>query len=100
MHTETCPLSLHDALPILAQAREKKAALEGAMRKSERLGALLSERDRLAKENGELDEKIAAKRDRLKEVLANSWRGMLSGKRSEEHTSELQSPMYLVCRLL
>src|SRR5437762_5352484 len=24
----------------------------------------------------------------------------LLGKRSEEHTSELQSPMYLVCRLL
>src|SRR5437762_7460502 len=24
----------------------------------------------------------------------------LAGKRSEEHTSELQSPMYLVCRLL
>src|SRR5437763_11565069 len=24
----------------------------------------------------------------------------LSGTRSEEHTSELQSPMYLVCRLL
>src|SRR5436189_427321 len=24
----------------------------------------------------------------------------LSGPRSEEHTSELQSPMYLVCRLL
>src|SRR5437762_8272894 len=24
----------------------------------------------------------------------------LSGLRSEEHTSELQSPMYLVCRLL
>src|SRR5437762_6708075 len=23
-----------------------------------------------------------------------------SGRRSEEHTSELQSPMYLVCRLL
>ncbi len=67
----------------VAQAREKKAALEGAMRKSERLGALLSERDRLAKENGELDEKIAAKRDRLKEVLANSWHGMLSAKLNE-----------------
>src|SRR5437764_2463746 len=25
---------------------------------------------------------------------------LLSFKRSEEHTSELQSPMYLVCRLL
>src|SRR5437879_8140809 len=24
----------------------------------------------------------------------------VEGKRSEEHTSELQSPMYLVCRLL
>src|SRR5437763_3358545 len=32
-----------------------------------------------------------------------SWRGRRrapSGIRSEEHTSELQSPMYLVCRLL
>src|SRR3970040_2037348 len=26
--------------------------------------------------------------------------GGICGKRSEEHTSELQSPMYLVCRLL
>src|SRR5437762_10101088 len=26
--------------------------------------------------------------------------GMRGGERSEEHTSELQSPMYLVCRLL
>src|SRR5437762_10231513 len=25
---------------------------------------------------------------------------MVAGRRSEEHTSELQSPMYLVCRLL
>src|SRR5437879_10653914 len=28
------------------------------------------------------------------------WRFGLCVKRSEEHTSELQSPMYLVCRLL
>src|SRR5437762_9721152 len=27
-------------------------------------------------------------------------RGLSIGPRSEEHTSELQSPMYLVCRLL
>src|SRR5436189_3967376 len=26
--------------------------------------------------------------------------GQLAAERSEEHTSELQSPMYLVCRLL
>src|SRR5437763_3510471 len=28
------------------------------------------------------------------------WRTVGGQKRSEEHTSELQSPMYLVCRLL
>src|SRR5437879_9231475 len=28
------------------------------------------------------------------------WRDFDSLERSEEHTSELQSPMYLVCRLL
>src|SRR5437879_12962145 len=28
------------------------------------------------------------------------WQLAESGDRSEEHTSELQSPMYLVCRLL
>src|SRR5437764_7200743 len=36
---------------------------------------------------------------------ANEWTKLMSNaimnsKRSEEHTSELQSPMYLVCRLL
>src|SRR5437763_4665883 len=28
------------------------------------------------------------------------WAGIILIARSEEHTSELQSPMYLVCRLL
>src|SRR5437879_7990597 len=28
------------------------------------------------------------------------WNTRVGRKRSEEHTSELQSPMYLVCRLL
>src|SRR5437762_9932940 len=30
----------------------------------------------------------------------NAMMSHASGERSEEHTSELQSPMYLVCRLL
>src|SRR5437763_12648655 len=36
------------------------------------------------------------------DVRSASRRGPASGRlgRSEEHTSELQSPMYLVCRLL
>src|SRR5437762_10113634 len=32
--------------------------------------------------------------------LDNEWRVAIKKQRSEEHTSELQSPMYLVCRLL
>src|SRR5437879_8318334 len=32
--------------------------------------------------------------------VAHSWPKNLCLLRSEEHTSELQSPMYLVCRLL
>src|SRR3712207_8048794 len=33
-------------------------------------------------------------------LLDPAYRGMLSDERSEEHTSELQSRQYLVCRLL
>src|SRR5437763_6457866 len=33
-------------------------------------------------------------------ALLGRRRGLRPGERSEEHTSELQSPMYLVCRLL
>src|SRR5437762_10306286 len=33
-------------------------------------------------------------------VLLPTWSADLPTDRSEEHTSELQSPMYLVCRLL
>src|SRR5437879_7931746 len=37
---------------------------------------------------------------KLLEDLFRATRRVLTGERSEEHTSELQSPMYLVCRLL
>src|SRR5256885_2126525 len=33
-------------------------------------------------------------------IYPKIWQGLLRGKRSEEHTSELQSPCNLVCRLL
>src|SRR5437762_11120677 len=38
---------------------------------------------------------VGAMRDELSKIYPS-----LRTKRSEEHTSELQSPMYLVCRLL
>src|SRR5437762_4922585 len=36
----------------------------------------------------------------VQEASAPTGRVLAPGARSEEHTSELQSPMYLVCRLL
>src|SRR5437764_7085904 len=37
---------------------------------------------------------------RTLEAKPQTWYTLSNAKRSEEHTSELQSPMYLVCRLL
>src|SRR5437762_4441689 len=46
--------------------------------------------------------RICASRRASPSMAARSWRLASSAvsPRSEEHTSELQSPMYLVCRLL
>src|SRR5437764_2791541 len=68
--TEIYTLSLHDALPICRCAGAVPAA-----------GGYFRYRSRLAPRNA--PRALSACR-----------------KRSEEHTSELQSPMYLVCRLL
>src|SRR5437764_4848867 len=45
------------------------------------------------------DNAAAAAADKSPANIA-ALRTLASGTRSEEHTSELQSPMYLVCRLL
>src|SRR3712207_8035958 len=42
----------------------------------------------------------SAKRCRSPSVISASGLGTASSRRSEEHTSELQSRQYLVCRLL
>src|SRR5689334_23720130 len=42
----------------------------------------------------------AIERWRLKPVLAAQFVAQQAGRRSEEHTSELQSQFHLVCRLL
>src|SRR5436189_4367209 len=51
---------------------------------------------RSVKAAGEGRENIATPREMVT-LLESLYRGRV---RSEEHTSELQSPMYLVCRLL
>src|SRR5437763_15223195 len=73
-------LSLHDALPIFALV---------ALRALDRAGVLdQSERGR-SEVRRSADDVRHLRRQFLDHLL-----------RSEEHTSELQSPMYLVCRLL
>src|SRR5437879_6802810 len=45
-------------------------------------------------------ERIGEINDKSTTLARRFWPGPLTLVRSEEHTSELQSPMYLVCRLL
>src|SRR3712207_8906054 len=82
--TEIYTLSLHDALPILADVAQGEvvaaAALLGLLRVVEVLeGAPLGQ---------------------LHVDGSGHARRALVALRSEEHTSELQSRQYLVCRLL
>src|SRR5437764_4566316 len=72
--TEIYTLSLHDALPIWLRRSSRRPS--GSRRRH-----FLSPRRR---------------RQRHPTTAAESGHA----RRSEEHTSELQSPMYLVCRLL
>src|SRR5687767_15971637 len=74
--TEIYTLSLHDALPI---SNARKRALPHRCRRRRTL----------------------RRRDRGRSARSGSSRPRRSGSpRSEEHTSELQSLAYLVCRLL
>src|SRR5437762_10653164 len=70
-------LSLHDALPIFRSMRENGGS-----------------RTTLCEENMHMS------RIRLLITWLVPWDLKKRSSRSEEHTSELQSPMYLVCRLL
>src|SRR5947208_17175882 len=75
--TEIYTLSLHDALPISTQPRRKLPSRSRAARLRRRWRKRLHSRQ--PKQTG--DQHHCA-------------------RRSEEHTSELQSPDHLVCRLL
>src|SRR2546422_4117373 len=84
--TEIYTLSLHDALPISLQARPLAAAVSGEARRA-RAGR-------------------AGRALHLGGCGRHGAIGLPAGglraqpRRSEEHTSELQSRLHLVCRLL
>src|SRR5690348_17766790 len=74
-------LSLHDALPIFAPHLVNRGADNNAW-----LGAFKGREMLFASGSG----------NSLALACSAPWRA----RRSEEHTSELQSPVHLVCRLL
>src|SRR2546425_5508572 len=81
--TEIYPLPLHDALPIFAG--------EG------RVGA---QPYSLHRHLGNATDQSEARGAAAAAAVAAAQRLVVGGARSEEHTSELQSLAYLVCRLL
>src|SRR3712207_8408244 len=75
--TEIYTLSLHDALPIFSASSTETVTSAASGRRAPR-----------------------QRRGRNGLIGVRASRGALIGMRSEEHTSELQSRQYLVCRLL
>src|SRR2546422_2212263 len=89
--TEIYTLSLHDALPISdPQDRDPVAPARLPVHGVRRAGLGPRRRPRVSAITAESRPTLAAKA-RLSAVIA---------LRSEEHTSELQSRLHLVCRLL
>src|SRR3712207_7840651 len=91
--TEIYTLSLHDALPILLVrpgAKFQHSKLLG----TSRLGAPLTARSSASDQ----------RRGGCEACQSGTWKSWsprtVPSRRSEEHTSELQSRQYLVCRLL
>src|SRR3712207_7062086 len=83
--TEIYTLSLHDALPISNQPMKLICTLAAIA-----LGATLG-RTAMAQSTADVSRTLTLAGERLESFFA---------RRSEEHTSELQSRQYLVCRLL
>src|SRR5438876_7673880 len=87
--TQTYTLSLHDALPIFERAGLKAGDITDV---------IISHIHWDHADGFDLfpNAKIWIQKDEIEYYAGEAW----SGKRSEEHTSELQSPVHLVCRLL
>src|SRR5205823_9100535 len=88
-------LSLHDALPISTTwSRTTAPPTSGCSRPATARRRSASRRTRRA--TAALSGRLRAGRS----LSSASERGTTNRRRSEEHTSELQSLAYLVCRLL
>src|SRR3712207_8519202 len=87
--TEIYPLSLHDALPICATTAASAARTRRAATRTRARCATTWRRS-----------PCRSARRRASTSASRGRCSSASASRSEEHTSELQSRQYLVCRLL
>src|SRR5437762_7433561 len=95
MSTPSYSLSLHDALPISAYVAGAFLVL---MREH---GVVLNEGARILIHSNVPESKGVSSSAALEIAVMQAVVAAFElNIRSEEHTSELQSPMYLVCRLL
>src|SRR5207248_10219590 len=92
--TSIYTLSLHDALPIFVEAAFLVRRADG----DRFLGRVLG--PTVAQGHQELEQPHSQVRRHPRDHAKIDQRQLLVGRRSEEHTSELQSPYDLVCRLL
>src|SRR3712207_9544404 len=86
--TEIYTLSLHDALPILLGVPVSLGCVHDVLQAATRQASVINR-----------DQDLSGIRVGLHDEIFQGATPVLAG-RSEEHTSELQSRQYLVCRLL
>src|SRR5207244_13133042 len=96
-YTPLYTLSLHDALPISKQNRVVNLSILVAGGKKLVIPVSCVEQGRWVYRSAEFH---AAHRALFARARARKAQSVSDSLRSEEHTSELQSPDHLVCRLL
>src|SRR5205823_13731384 len=94
--TKIYTLSLHDALPISSSESVEELFPHHEDERSFATGPILSESSCRMTRNGRLDQQASV----VKNIGRPDINTATDMSRSEEHTSELQSLAYLVCRLL
>src|SRR5205823_12208443 len=92
------PLSLHDALPISLKRRRRPVTMQPNVVQSLVSPKYIPSLLRLEMEDEESD--LADLQISSRSGFHRKCREIAHRVRSEEHTSELQSLAYLVCRLL
>src|SRR5690348_17459783 len=93
--TQLLPLTLHDALPIWRHGGQARSRDRSSRRR------FLSADVAAISEHALVEASVAAARlDIAGDRHRLEHSPVRSARRSEEHTSELQSPVHIVCRLM